>query len=99
MYGKNFVSDIVATSLNKSVPNSATINSTVPIIRTKIGDIEINDPNLYYRQGTHHVGDDLIKTGIVKEGTINNIAPVKVNGIQLTRKQAFKAPMFSQGRL
>ena len=40
-----------------------------PIIRTKIGDVEINDPQLFYRQGPVEMGEDFIKTGVVNPGT------------------------------
>ena len=99
LYSNDFINNVVASALNKETPIKHTIKSAIPVVRTKIGDVEIDNPNLYYRQGTHHIGDDLIDTRVVKEGVSNNVKPVSINGIQLTKKQAFKAPMFSQGKL
>ena len=36
-----------------------------PVVRTKVGDIEIDNPALYYRQGSKEMADDFLKTGIV----------------------------------
>lgn len=45
----------------------------IPKIRTKVGDVEIDNPQLAYRQGTTEMGDDFIKTGVVNaEGEFDN---------------------------
>ena len=33
-----------------------------------MGDVEINNPSLYYRQGSTRMGDDFLNTGVVREG-------------------------------
>ena len=63
-----------------------------------MGDVEINNPNLYYRQGTKEVGEDFAKSGVVKAGTENHM-PKEQTGRILLRKQTFERPMFSQGHL
>ena len=100
MYGSRFRSDVAADMMNNSIKTvePKTILSTTPVIRTKVGDLEIDDPHLYYRQGTHHVGDDFLKSGIVQAGTTNHVPIQQVNGITLT-KRAFGSPMFSKGKL
>lgn len=37
-----------------------------PTIRTKLGDIEINNPELGYRQGSVYMGEDFLKNNIVR---------------------------------
>ena len=100
MYGSKFRSDVASDMMNKSVKTvePKTTLSTTPVIRTKVGDLEIDDPNLYYRQGTRHVGNDFLESGIVQAGTINHTPIQQVNGIMLT-KRAFDSPMFSKGKL
>lgn len=33
-----------------------------------MGDVEINNPSLYYRQGSTSMGEDFLNTGVVREG-------------------------------
>lgn len=55
-------SNIVANSLHPK-----------PIVRTKVGDIEIDNPSLYYRQGSKEMADDFLETGIVDtDGAYSN---------------------------
>lgn len=65
-----------AKILSKELDNSPIVSSTLrpkPIIRTKVGDIEINNPELYYRQGSKEMADDFLKTGIVNtDGAYSN---------------------------
>lgn len=37
-----------------------------PQVRTRIGDVEIDNPQLFYRQGSAEMGDDFIKSGVVR---------------------------------
>lgn len=100
MYGSRFRSDVAADMMNNSIKTvePKTTLSTTPVIRTKVGDLEIDDPNLFYRQGTHHVGDDFLESGVVRAGTINHTPTQQTKGIVLT-KRAFEQPMFSKGKL
>lgn len=44
-----------------------------PTVRTKVGDIEIDNPSLYYRQGSKEMADDFLETGIVDtDGAYSN---------------------------
>lgn len=65
-----------AKILSKELDSSPIISSTLrpkPIIRTKVGDIEIDNPELYYRQGSKEMADDFLKTGIVNtDGAYSN---------------------------
>jgi hypothetical protein len=94
--------DFAAKMLMENVGNT-TLSSTSPTVAPKIlfklGDVEINNPNLYYRQGSRHMGNHFLRTGVVRAGDTNHLPAVKVNGIQLTRKEAFRNPMFSKGHL
>lgn len=56
-----FVGNVFKNSFNGTVP-SFTLQ---PYIRTKIGDVEINNPQLAYRQGSREMGENFSKTGIV----------------------------------
>jgi hypothetical protein len=93
--------DFAAKMLMENVGNTTLSSnlSTVPKMLFKLGDVEINNPNLYYRQGSRHMGNHFLRTGVVSAGDTNHLPAVKVNGIQLTRKEAFRNPMFSKGHL
>ena len=54
-----------------------------PTVRTKLGDVEIDNPELAYRQGDAAMGVDFLNTGVVR---------VNENGF-------YKNPMFKQGSL
>lgn len=44
-----------------------------PTVRTRVGDIEIDNPNLYYRQGSKEMADDFLETGVVStDGAYSN---------------------------
>lgn len=112
---KNAVLDILGHIISKGVeaiPYRKILNSIkntelpknsseVPSshIRTQIGDLIVDDPSLYYREGTKEMGDDFIQSGIVKAGEENHASTVKVGGISLKKKVAFPNPMFAHGRL
>lgn len=100
MYGSQFVGDVAADGLKRGI-RTTRLNQPLlePTMRFKVGDVEINDPNLYYRQGTKEMGDDFLKSGLVREGAANHVKPKFAGTIQLTKKIPFKNPMFSQGRL
>lgn len=99
----------VAGEINKAVSKGVKAvqkQKRQPIVRTKVGDVEIDNPQLAYRQGPTVV-EDFNKTGVVtppeKEAeivqTISEDAPLldKIN-IRLKPK-TFNNPMFAQGRL
>lgn len=101
MYGSQFVGDVAADGLKRGIRTTRLSQPLLePTIRFKVGDIEINDPNLYYRQGTKEMGDDLIESGVVRgttPETIKKVYALPGSGIQLTK--AFSKPMFNQGKL
>jgi hypothetical protein len=53
--------------------------------RFRVGDIEVNDPNLNYRQGDSAIVDDFLKSGKVTTGEGD--------------ESVFASPMFAQGQL
>lgn len=71
-----------------------------PQMRYRLGDVEINDPNLNYRQGASGLADDFLKTGKVR---------VKYEGAEAAKREkkpgklllykSFDSPMFKQGGL
>lgn len=99
----------IARELNKAVSKgikSQSKQNLQPVVRTKVGDVEIDNPQLAYRQGPT-VAEDFNSTGAVtppeREAevvqTISENAPLldKIN-IRLKPK-TFNNPMFAQGRL
>lgn len=94
----DFAAKMLMENINKTVLSSNPSTIT-PKMLFKLGDVEINNPNLYYRQGSRHMGNHFLRTGVVSAGDTNYLPAVKVNGIQLTRKEAFRNPMFSKGHL
>lgn len=68
--------------------------------RYRVGDIEINDPNLNYRQGSQGMADDFLQSGKVRVKYEGEAAAKreKVPGKFLLTK-SFNNPMFKQGGL
>ena len=69
-----------------------------PQIRTRLGDVEINNPGLNYRVGTKEIVKDFQNSGVVRAGEVNSQKPNRAGRFLLT-KQTFQAPMFKQGSL
>lgn len=72
----------------------------IPQSRYKVGDVEINDPNLNYRQGSQGMADDFLQSGKVRVKYEGEAAAKreKVPGRFLLTK-SFNNPMFKQGGL
>ena len=70
-----------------------------PQVRTRVGDIEIDNPQLAYRQGEGIV-DDFIRKGAVEAATPpeSNIVTTREGLTFDFTPQSFDLPMFSQGR-
>lgn len=71
-----------------------------PQMRYRLGDVEINDPNLNYRQGARGTADDFLKSGKVRvkyEGADAAKREKKPGRFLLTK--SFNNPMFKQGGL
>lgn len=68
--------------------------------RYRVGDVEINDPNLNYRQGSQGTADDFLQSGKVRVKYEGEAAArrEKVPGRFLLTK-SFNNPMFKQGGL
>lgn len=49
-------------------------------LRVKLGDIEINNPNLYYRQGSTQMGENFLTTGVVKTDDAGFVNPMYLQG-------------------
>ena len=62
----------INTSIAYRQPLEEGTNTTLQHLRTRLGDVEINNPNLYYRQGSGIV-DDAINSGVIR--TNNNVFP------------------------
>ena len=69
-----------------------------PQTRFRLGDVEIDNPNLAYRQGTTGLVDDFLNTGIVRsEGMgVKRTTPTSRGRLLLLSKN-FNNPMFQQG--
>lgn len=65
---KNYIR--LANALNNNIQNAKVNLSYIrpDFNRFKLGDVEINNPSLYYRQGSTSMGEDFLNTGIVREG-------------------------------
>lgn len=63
-------------SINKvlsAVPNKTPKINITPNVRTRVGDIEINNPSMYYRQGSKEMAQDFLETGVVgTDGSFSN---------------------------
>lgn len=71
-----------------------------PQMRYRLGDVEINDPNLNYRQGARGTADDFLQSGKVRvkyEGADAAKRERKPGRLLLTK--SFNNPMFKQGGL
>lgn len=71
-----------------------------PQTRYRAGDVEINDPNLNYRQGSPEMVQDFQNTGQVRVNYAGEDAAARVKkpGVLLLTK-SFNNPMFKQGGL
>lgn len=101
-------SAIIASKLNRQIRNTKLPQSQLnvtelhPHSRVKVGDVEINDPNLAYRQ----VGESIVKEFPITGRQIPTMAEsgygieraAKPTGIILG-KVPFKNPMYAQGHL
>ena len=60
----------LANALNNNIRNAKVNLSYIrpDFNRFRLGDVEINNPSLYYRQGSIGMGDDFLNTGVVREG-------------------------------
>lgn len=67
---------IKAKLLSNAIDNSNIVANSLqpkPTVRTKVGDIEIDNPSLYYRQGSKEIADDFLETGVVStDGSFSN---------------------------
>ena len=57
-----------------------------PQIRTKVGDVEVNNPGLNYRVGTKEIVEDFQNSGIVKAGEVNSQKPNRAGRFLLTKE-------------
>lgn len=77
-----------------------TQSEIIPVTRYRLGDVEINDPNLNYRQGASGMVNDFQKSGQVRvkyEGDAAAKREKTSERILLTK--SFNNPMFKQGGL
>lgn len=69
-----------------------------PQTRFRLGDIEIDNPNLAYRQGSAGLVDDFLNTGTVRSDGMGRSVGVDVPGIgHFDFSKNFNNPMFQQG--
>ena len=91
--GRNFIiSNKINSNLNNFKPEQLS-----PTYRIKVGDLEVNHPNMYYRQGKGVI-EDAQKSGIIRISYDGKPQTPKPGKITLFRKQ-FGNPMFAQGDL
>ena len=85
-------------TIKLGVPESPPIK---PNMRFRLGDVEINDPNLNYRQGKSGLVDDFIRTGVVRTQENPSLAIEKAANPQrkFLLTKSFNNPMFRQGSL
>ncbi len=98
-WGRNyFINDAFKRQINNITPILS--NNLSQVIRTKLGDIEINNPQLSYRQGNNLI-KDLYKSGIVRTPEdINHASRIVDTGkFSFEFGKYFDNPMFAQGRL
>lgn len=101
-------SAILANKLNRQIRNTKLPQSQLnvtelhPHSRVKVGDVEINDPNLAYRQAGESIAKEFPITGrqipTVAESGYGIERATKPTGIILG-KVPFKNPMYAQGHL
>lgn len=95
---------ILSRTLNESVP-SLNISAPTSIIRTKLGDIEINNPELYYHQSGAGKSKNFVTTGRMRTPTEEywmkqEHVPIQLRtGIVPGFPQQPGRAMFSQGNL
>lgn len=89
--GRNF---IVSNKINSNL-NNFKAEPVAPNQRIKVGDLEVNTPNMYYRQGNGII-EDAKKSGIIRVAYEDR--PItKIGRLNLTKD--FGKPMFAQGNL
>ena len=89
----------VARELKNNVKQTKlTYQEYAPTIRTRVGDVEVDNPNLFYRVGTKDIVEDFNKTGKVRAGETNHQNPISSGGISL-KKHTYPNPMFKEGSL
>ena len=54
----------ISKAIQKNIGNYK--SNITPQIRTKIGDVEVDNPQLYYRQGSQEIGEAFNRLGIVE---------------------------------
>ena len=97
-WGRNyFVNQAFKQGLRKPIQFGMG-ETLLPQVRTKIGDVEINNPGLNYRVGTKEIVEDFQNSGIVRAGKVNSQKPNRAGRFLLT-KETFQTPMFEQGSL
>ena len=97
-WGRNyFINNAFKQELRK--PIQFGVGETLqPQVRTKLGDVEIDNPGLNYRVGTKEIVKDFQNSGVVRAGEVNSQKPNRAGRFLLT-KETFQAPMFKQGSL
>lgn len=97
--GKNY---LVAREMSKAVDKGIkTQEAPQPKVRTRYGDVEIDNPQLAYRQGNGII-EDFQKTGKVRTPEQEGYGDIIVDDPKLGRfnfGKDFDEPMFAQGRL
>lgn len=84
---------LISREMDKSLQSIKLEDSSLkPVVRTKVGDIEIDNPQLFYRQGPSEMGDDFIETGTVNPGTEFDNPMFKRGGLWYGLKDAHKSP-------
>lgn len=69
-----------------------------PQTRFRLGDVEIDNPNLAYRQGTTGLVNDFLNTGIVRSEGMGDKRTIPTSrGRLLLLSKNFNNPMFQQG--
>lgn len=77
---------------------TATSEVPKPQMRFRLGDVEINDPNLSYRQGSTGLVSDFLNTGTVRSDGMGRSAGFDVPGVgHFDLSKNFDNPMFQQG--
>ena len=69
-----------------------------PQVRTRVGDVEINNPQVAYRQGGNGIVEDFINSGKVRTKENQDIVDTG-KGFTFDFGHEYSEPMFAQGRL
>lgn len=93
----NVIGELRKSLQSMRVPKGYSVKT--PTVRTKVGDVEVDNPGLNYRVGTKEIIKDFKESGVVRAGKINSQNSNKVGGIQLRKKETFENPMFKEGSL